>query len=254
MYVDESGDGSLNPYKDESSKYLCLTGVIINNDDYDTIENELKAIKFVHFDIDPLTSNYPLHRKELTKKTHPFQNLVDDTNRMIFDNSLKSFLSDWNFTIIAVLINKEDLESIYSKPYNPYRYGFGLLMEKYSIFLKRTGEAGDIVAESIEAKPDEKLKNTYTFLYENDFDFFHSEKFRKVLSSKQLILKKKSECCAGLEIADLIATAMKKYIIQTAISNNKIRPSFDDEIIECIKPKIFRSMGIEMGYGIKYFP
>jgi hypothetical protein len=254
MFVDESGDGNLSPYKDDASKFLCLTGIIINLDEADDIKYQMDALKYVHFDIDVFISNYPLHRKELTKCTAPFENLSDVSNHNIFNNAIKSFLMDWNFTIIAVLIDKERVEKVYTKPFHPYRYGFGILMEKFSIFLLDRGTTGDIMCESIGTKEDKKLKETYLSLYQYDFLNFNSQQFRQVLSSRELKMKKKSECIVGLEIADLIAKPMRRYILKCRAKHIFPRETFDDELIEVIEPKIFQKYGRLNGYGIKLFP
>jgi len=254
MYVDESGDNNLHPYPNDASKLLCLTGVIINLNDIEDIKYQMDAIKYIHFDIDVFNSNYPLHRKELINCTPPFDCLSDSFNRNFFNEALLFFLQEWPFHIISVLINKEQLESKYTRPYPPYRYGFAILMEKFSVFLLNHGSQGDIMCESIGKKEDKQLKYTYTSLFNNDFQRFSSEQFRRTLSSGDLKLKKKDKCITGLEIADLIAAPMKRYIIRNRTGLVFEREIFDDKIIEVIEPKIYHRNGCRNGYGIKLFP
>ncbi len=140
------------------------------------------------------------------------------------------------------------------KPFPPYRYGFAILMEKYSVFLLNRKSQGDIMCESIGKKEDKKLKYTYTTLFNNDFQNFSSEQFRRTLSTGELKLKKKCECVTGLEIADLIASPMKRYILRSRAGNRFEREIFDDELIEVIEPKIYQRNGCRIGYGIKLFP
>jgi hypothetical protein len=127
-------------------------------------------------------------------------------------------------------------------------------MEKYSVFLLNRKSQGDIMCESIGKKEDKKLKYTYTTLFNNDFQNFSSEQFRRTLSTGELKLKKKCECVTGLEIADLIASPMKRYILRSRAGNRFEREIFDDELIEVIEPKIYQRNGCRIGYGIKLFP
>lgn len=256
MFVDESGDACMKNFCNLNSEHLCLNGVILRLQDCQDIEIDINALKVVYFNINTDSSNYPLHRKEILNRTTPFDSLTDDILRQRFNAELIAFLNTWNFTTITVLIDKEKLKKKYKNPYNPYYFGFALLMERYMIFLKEKEAIGDIMAESINTTHDKKLKNVYSFLYHNDMPSFkfEREEFYTYLSSCELKMKPKKNCICGLEITDLLVNALKKKIYKTHYPEKSSIISFDEEILQAINGKILKKGKRENGIGLKVFP
>lgn len=254
IYIDESGDDHMKCFANESAEHLCLCGIIIKNTDIVEIQEDINALKVAYFNIDPDVQNYPLHRKEIMQKSPPFDCLNDTTIKDNFDTEFLSFLKKWKFTIVSVLIDKVKLKERYSNPRNPYRWGFALIMERFKIFLEEKGAVGDMMVESINGKHDKKLGEVYEFLYSNDFEFFMHKEFQKVLSSKQLKIKPKKSCYCGLEIADLIVTAMRKHTCSIYYPEKQYNNTFDNRIIENVKDNILTKKGRANGIGIKKFP
>jgi hypothetical protein len=244
----------MKSFYNPSAEHLCLCGIIIKHTDNVTIKENIDSLKSRYFEIDTENNNYPLHRKEITKKTHPFDCLSDPAIESEFNAELLSNLYAWDYTIITVLIDKAALKNKYSNPRNPYRWGFGLMMERYAIFLKKHKGCGDIMVESINKKHDKKLEELYEFLYNNDFEYFKHTEFQNVLSSKQLKVKSKKACICGLEIADLLASTMRKYINTLYYPARNSGSVFDEQLINGIKCKILKKNGCETGIGIKKFP
>jgi hypothetical protein len=256
MFVDESGDACMKKFCNPNSEHLCLNGVIIRLEDCYDIEIDINILKMEYFNIDAGSNNYPLHRKEILSRTPPFDSLADEEIRNRFNTELLSFLNEWNFTTIAVLIDKEKLKKTYSEPYNPYYFGFALLMERYIIFLKEKEAIGDIMAESINKTHDKRLKNVYSFLYNYDLPKlkFNHEEFHTYLSSRELKMKSKKNCICGLEISDLLVNALKKKIYKIHYPEKSSNISFDDEILKRINGKILKKGSREDGIGLKVFP
>jgi len=258
IFVDESGDDCTKNFTNKNSEFLCLTGVIIKEDYCQSITIDINSIKQSYFNIDTATKNYPLHRNEILKCTPPFNKLKDDNWRSSFNRDWLNNLNNWNFTITSVLIDKKKLLKKYSKPFNPYRFGFALLMERYLIFLQQNNAKGDIMVESISKTHDKNLKKTYSYLYFNDMPQFKlsCKEFQQYFTSCELKMKKKNMCVCGLELSDMLVSAMKKKILKEYYPDKELKCSFDDNVLLAINNKILKGnngRGIN-GIGIKVFP
>ena len=256
MFVDESGDDCMKNFCNLNSEHLCLNGVIVYLNDLPAIENDINIMKNVFFGIDTDINNYPLHRKEIIKCSPPFNSLTDDSIKDEFNSALINHLQAWNFTTITVLIDKQCLIKKYRRPFNPYYFGFALLIERFLIFLKSKRALGDVVAESINSKHDKHLKKLYEHLYHKGVPEFNLDKdeFQKYLSSCQLKMKKKKACIAGLEITDLLVNPLKKEIYKRFYPEKSLYKTFDDDILEVIIGKVLTKRSRLNGIGLKIFP
>lgn len=254
IYIDESGDDYMKNFANKSAEHLCLCGVIIKKTDLAEIQKDIDFLKIKYFKINPLEKNYPLHRKEIMKKSPPFDCLNDSVLENNFNDELLFLFKNWKFTIISVMIDKVKLKNKYIKPRNPYYWGFALLMERFKFFLEGQRAIGDMLVESINGQHDKKLGQVYEFLYFNDFEYFKHKEFQKVLSSKQLKIKSKKSCYCGLEIADLLVTVMKKITYTSHYPERLNNNTFDNKIIEAIQDKILTKLDKTIGFGIKIFP
>ena len=256
MFVDESGDDCMKHFINPNSEHLCLNGVILSISDCTEIETDINALKVNYFNIDTDSSNYPLHRKEILNCTAPFNTLSDEAVKQNFNEELLTYLREWDLTTITVLIDKEKLKKKYKTPYNPYYFGFALLMERYIIFLKEKDAIGDIMSESINKTHDKRLKIVYNYLYNNDMPILHlyHHEFQTYFSSCQLKMTPKMDCVCGLELTDLLVNALKKKIYKIHYPEKSSNISFDDEILQAIDGKILKKGKRENGIGLKVFP
>ncbi len=214
MYVDETGNSDLGSSDDQNHRYLGLTGVVLNLKYVaDVLQPELEALKrrfFTSHPDDPVV----LHRSEIINARPPFEALRDDHLRNQFDRELLQLLSEWQYVVITVCIDKRDHRDMYeSWRYDPYHYCLAVLLERFIFFLRRSGLKGDVMAESRGGREDRRLKDSYERLWENGTEYVVSSEFRDALTSKQLKVKPKINNIAGLQLADLLANPSRNEIL-----------------------------------------
>ena len=259
MYIDESGTNSSKNYEG-MNKYLTLAGVIIKKEDYLLITHELNLLKNKIFNFDLDTKNIILHKEDIYKAKNGFEFLRDPEKRKFFDEQLLNFLNKIPFTIIAVTINK----TTRCKRYGPYicdHYEITLetLLKRYVMFLDGNNSFGDVLIEARDKGQDKAIRKRYRSIYyygtkkrKNIIDM-PADRFQKRLSSNEIKLKPKRDNITGLQIADVIVSPMRNYILNK-YENIEHKKSYSLKIFNAIKNKIRtnkRGTIIE-GYGIVY--
>lgn len=192
--------------KDSKHRYLSLTGIImelgyVSEIAFPRIEKLKKAYFQSHVD-DPII----LHRKEIVNGKYPFQSLRDEKKRTDFDHDLFVLLRELDYNVITIIIDKLEHKTRYQVwQQDPYHYSLRILLERYILFLKGRGACGDVMAESRGGREDIRLKKSYEKVFREGTEYVNLEAFAKILTSRQLKIKEKSNNIAGLQIADLIA-------------------------------------------------
>lgn len=199
-----------------------------------------------------------LHRKELVNAKAPFASLRDIRLREAFNAELLRLITDLDYTVISVLIDKLAHRECYGEWANdPYHYCMEVLMERFVLWLKDKGNAarGDILAESRGGKEDKRLKQVFERLYQYGTDNISPNTFAAYLTSRKLKIKPKSANVAGLQFTDLIAHPLYKSMIA---ERETVTPpeNFGREIYEILtRNKIRRKWdGTLKGYGLKWLP
>jgi hypothetical protein len=254
LYIDESGDHTYYLTSTEPGKiYLGLTGLIIDQEYYRTrFHPELESLKQKHFPHNP-DEPVILHRKEIVNRSGSFWRLKDNECDAAFSEDLLRFLSDQQYSIITVVIDKNSHVRRYGvRAYNPYHYCLILMMERYSGYLHFQKAKGDVMAESRGAAEDRLLKAAYKNIYDNGTYYHNSEFFQQTLTSCEIKLKPKTKNIAGLQIADIIAYPSKQEILADYDRYERYsEDSFNQRICDCIQVKynkqVFR--GRLFGYG-----
>ena len=238
MYIDEVGNPDLESSDNPNHRYLSLTGVMLNLDHVGLFicpqMEDLKRRYFGFYHDEPII----LHRKELLHQLPPFQSLKDTRIRKQFDEELLNLLSEWEYTVCTVCLDKKRHKETYTTwRYDPYHFCLELLLERFFYFLKRNAVIGDVMAESRGGKEDRRLKDAFSRLWEHGTHYISPEIFQSVLTSRELKIKPKISNVAGLQIADLIAYPSRAEIL-TENKISEIRPcSFTREIIEILQTK-----------------
>lgn len=255
LYIDEVGNSDLKASQNPNHRYLNLTGILIDLDHVrDVIFPETEQLKQAFFNSHP-DEPIILHRRELVRRLKPFQALNNPELRAKFDEALLDRLTNWNYHVISVTIDKLEHQNQYEVwRYHPYHYCLHILLERYVMFLENEQCVGDVMAESRGGREDRKLKESFTRTYDNGTSYVVKERFQDVLTSKQLKLKNKKSNIAGLQLADLLAHPCNKSII--ASRNNQKQPEdFGGKIIDILsKSKYLRNPrnGKIEGWGKKW--
>jgi hypothetical protein len=194
----------------------------------------LKAKYFHSHPDDPVI----FHRKEMLNGRPPFQSLRNPLVRESFDEELLALLNCWDYKVLTVCIDKKNHKESYTTwRYDPYHYCLAILLERYSFFLNRKNEVGDVIAEARGGNEDKRLKASYHRLWAQGTEYLTPDKFQKVLTSCQLKVKSKQNNIAGLQLADLLAHPSRNEILsEQGFLDREIAP-FARKIIELLQTK-----------------
>lgn len=251
IYIDEVGNHDLKSSDLPGNRYLSLTGVIVNLEYVRThLHPEMEALKTSFFQSHP---DEPLifHRKEILNAKHPFEALRDNEVRENFDNALLNKLTEWEYLVITVCLDKKNhLETYKTWRYDPYHYCLAMIIERFAFFLEQEVAIGDVMAESRGGKEDRRLKESFTKLWADGTDFVEASRFQGVFTSKQLKVKPKASNVSGLQLADLIAHPSRNEILDVERKLDKPLAPFALRIIEILKDKYYQSE--QHVYGKKF--
>lgn len=256
MYIDESGNSDIGTAAGENNRFLCLTGVIFDLEYVNSVfAKELEDFKSKFFGVNA-DNPIILHRKDIVNYRGKFNILKDQNIRDRFNQELFEKISNWQFTIISVLIDKKEIVSTYGEwAQHPYHFCLEVLLEKYIIFLKDKHAIGDVLIESRDKEDDRKLSEVYRNLYSNGTRFVNGEELRRFLSSVEIKIKPKSANIAGLQIADLLVTNIRnRMLIKYKLKQNENPDSFGNQLVNLIIPKIYKHGTKIWGYGLKKLP
>lgn len=255
IYIDEVGNADLGSSNLTDHRFLGLTGVIFALDDVkSTLNPQLAAIKQKYFERDP-DEAIIFHRKELVRKKPPFSILQNNEIETQFNQEFIQMMTNLNFVIISVLMDKKEHNEKYAKwKYDPYHYCMEIIVERFFFFLRDKNAVGDLRFEGRGGKEDIRLKKSFTRIYQNGTHFITHADLEKYLTSKQLKIKPKQANIAGLQIADLLAHPVRRFIFRNYLNMNEERKTFGDKIIKAIEGKFHSKNGKINGYGIKVLP
>jgi len=233
-------DSSSNPLH----RFLSLTGVIIDlNYVNKTLYPEMEKLKADFFDSHP-DDPIILHRKEILNAKHPFKVLRDEKIRKKFDKNILKYLSNWDYTVISVCLDKKSHKETYQVwRYDPYHYCLALLLERYMFFLDQHHAKGDVMAESRGGKEDMRLKKSFLNIWNEGTEYISPQRLHHVLTSKQLKVKPKANNISGLQLADLIAHPSRNEILDDEGLLDRPLPPFGTKVIDILQHKYYRHYG-----------
>lgn len=259
LYVDESGDHVFHDEKrlaEPGHRYLALVGCWFPQGvkylEFHRALERLKQKHFPHSPDDPVI----LHRKEIIHCSGAFWRLRDDRARASFDDDLCALVGCTEFSLVGVCVDKLALKRKYLNPFHPYHLALGFLLQRYCGWLNHSNRTGDVMAESRGGSEDTRLKNAYDHIWTHGDRHHKSEFYRQALTSREAKLKKKSENTAGLQVADLLARAVRDDILQEQGTLNEGMAPFDARLLDVTRPKYNCHLydGRIAGYGRVFFP
>ncbi len=244
MYVDEVGNSDLDSSSNPLHRFLSLTGVIIDlNYVSKTLYPEMEKLKAEFFNSHP-DDPIILHRKEILNGKHPFEVLRDEKIRKKFDKNILKYLSNWEYTVISVCLDKKSHKETYQIwRFDPYHYCLALLLERYMFFLDQHHAKGDVMAESRGGKEDMRLKKSFLNLWNEGTEYISPQRLHNVLTSKQLKVKPKANNISGLQLADLIAHPSRNEILDDEGLLDRPLPPFGTKVIDILQHKYYRHDG-----------
>lgn len=242
MYLDESGDHSLNKI-DPQFPVFCLAGCIFDSEKYIKYSELIDKFKLKYFD----DKNVILHSREIRKCTSPFNILLNKNTKTKFYRDLDKIMANMSYTIIASAILKQNLCDHYSDPTNPYDLSLRFIMERFLFYLEEKREKGYLSVESRDPKSNTDLLNAFTEIINNGSNcpshHIIAERFQDKIEKLDFVTKKQND--NGHQVADLVAYPIANYAMYRTRKNLAF---------EVIKNR-FRSRNNRiMGYGLKIFP
>jgi hypothetical protein len=252
--LDEVGHADLKASEDPNQRYLSLTGVICGLTYYtDTVVPRINTVKREAFGCEGVV----LHRTDIVRATGPpFDVLRDAAARERFDRATLAAISDLEYTVITVTIDKlEHVRRYRVWQAHPYHYCMECLIERYVKWLEKGRHVGDILAEARGKKEDKKLKATYAHLFNRGTRFVDSARIRRPLSSHELKLSPKCANVNGLQLADLLAHPSFRHSWAIA-TGAQMNAQFGTQVARILEEEKYdRSpSGATQNYGRKWLP
>lgn len=245
MAVDESGTSRLYDDEDgrtEENRWIVISGAIFSQSDNEDNIEKILALKNKYWQNGMFHGERVVfHGREIKKGIGAFSKTVIDRDSFIGD--LCAVLSELEFEIASICIDKHEHCNQYSKPKNPYMLAYQFLLERFCMTLKY-GEHSSVMNESRGKKEDDKLYNLIKpFL--DDGEPYISSKIHQIddiyFNSKLTPDKQKSYFM--LEIADLSSYTLHRYL----------RDGYADGIFSALQKK-YQGGNLIKGRSYKVFP
>lgn len=242
FFLDETGDHGLS-FIDENFPVFLLCGCLIRGDILRTLEMRLDSLKLKFFGSEAVI----LHSRDIRKCEGAFQVLFDLDKKKVFYDELNLTLGSSEHTIIGAGINKKDYIIRYGKgAKDPYALSLSFILERLVFCLDGLDRNSNvkIKVEKRGKKEDRQLLAHYNSVIDTGTYYISSDRFAKRI--KEFKFHAKRENIAGLQVADLCAYPLARFIIN---------PTESYIPFSIIKDKIYSNKDGEFGgWGLKIFP
>jgi hypothetical protein len=240
LFIDESGDHNLIQI-DNQYPVFVLTEIIIEEKYHnETLVSELKTFKKELFDDEKII----LRTADIARNKKGFEKIKEPAFRNLFYQRLNNLLDGAEFKVIAAVVKKEKYKKRYGiRAIDPYLFCLEVLIERFIYELKEKNETGVIIAEARNSILDNQLEIAYLNIKVGGTRFLRPKEIKEHIEG--FYIKRKEENIAGLQIADLAASPIGRYIIGKNVKE-------DFKIIENKFRK--NSEGKYRGYGLVIFP
>ena len=237
VYVDETGDHSLDNVSVDFPMF-GLSFCIFNKQHYtESITPAVRGLKFRTFGHDMVV----LHEHDMRKKTGAFA-LMSKEPREAFMAEMTSIIEKADFTLIGIIIDKQELKARHANPGHPYHIAMEFGLERIYRFLLDHGQ-GDrltyIVCEARGKTEDAALELEFRRVRDGE------NWLRKALPFELIISDKKTNS-EGLQLADMTARPIALALL---------RPGQPNRAMEILDKKFYRDRdGRKEGVGLKCYP
>ncbi|MBC8179896.1 DUF3800 domain-containing protein [candidate division KSB1 bacterium] len=240
LFLDESGDHSLIKIDDQYPMFV-LAGVMMDREYHDTqavkIMKGLKQSLFRRTDI-------IFHTADISRNKNGFERLKETEFRNQFYGALNNMMAELKYMIVAVAIKKHEHNKKYGlAALDPYLLSLECIVERFVFECGDNNKQGLIVAESRNSILDNELELAYLNLKIQGTRYIKATQIKERI--KQFTIRDKKENLPGLQIADLVASPIGRFILK-----KKIKPDF-----EIIKNKFRKGKSEKIGgYGLVVLP
>lgn len=238
IYVDESGDHSLNSINPQYPVFVLVFCIFKKTDYANSVVPKFENFKFKHFGHDAVI----LHESDMRKQLKPFVFLKIRAKRNDFMDELNSLIEGVEFTVVATVIEKKKLVKSYEKLNNPYGLALKFCLERAFEFLRDKNQhhlVTHVVVEQRGRREDDELKLDFRRICGGEND--RSKKF-----NFEIVFADKKINSTGLQLADLTARP---------IGLKALHPEQQNRALDIIETKFQKNKaGGIVGWGFKVFP
>lgn len=240
LYIDETGDHGLTTINPDFPVFL-LCGVLVSEEEYENIRSSFNSIK------NRIWGNKQVvfHSRDIRKCEKEFVVLFDMELKRQFYESLNGALTEHQYTVIASAIRKDTYIMRFGKLSNDvYELALSFIIERSVFFLddiKTNSKELEIVIERRGKAEDKKLSEHFQRLLARGTGYVSATRLANY--KLKIVFRSKRENINGLQLADLVAYPIARYVIEPTRAN----PAFD-----VVEPKIHAKNGKR--YGLKVFP
>lgn len=237
VYVDESGDHSLNSIDPRYPVFVLAFCIFRKNTYNQHIAPALRALKFATFGHDMVV----LHEAEMRRSKGAFE-YMPLAERANFMAGLNQVIVEADFQLIAVAIDKQRLKLI-QEP-TPHAYHLALAHGLHSLFdllvqANQLGTLTHVVCEARGPKEDMELELEFRRLCDQ-------AAFVQQGISLEIVIADKKTNAEGLQLADLTARP---------IGLSVLRPAQHNRAVQLLETKYYRDgEGNKQGAGLKVLP
>ena len=240
LFLDESGDHGLVNV-DSAFPVFVLCGIILSDQQYQAVTEKMQVIKSQFWG----DKKVLFHSRDIRKCDNEFQILFDQEIKREFYAAINDLVATSDYTIITSAINKANHIKQYGKlASDVYEIALSFIVERSVFLLDDTPDKPhhlDIVIEQRGKREDTRLHEHFQRLYSRGTGYITPERIQTYCQS--IAFRSKAEDESGLQLADLIAYPVARYVLDPRRAN----PAFD-----VLEPKIYARKGHR--YGLKVFP
>ena len=230
LFIDESGDHGLTKIDTDFPVFL-LCGVLIKEEDYETVRQAINTLKHSIWG----NKEVIFHSRDIRKCEKEFQKLFDLDIKKYFYEELNKIIAGSSYTIIASAIQKDRFIEKFGKLQDDvYEVALSFVIEQAIVALNSMEAETNlsIVIEKRGKKEDKQLDDHFQRIVGKGTGKLTAEEVNK--SNPTFTFKNKRENINGLQLADLVAYPIARYVIEP----NRANPAFD-----VLESKIYRTNG-----------
>ena len=240
LFIDESGDHGLVNL-DPNFPVFLLCGILISEPNYNKLRDNINTIKHQFWN----NKTVILHSRDIRKCEKEFQILFDLKLKQSFYQQLNNVIVTSDYTVFASAIRKDKYIKTYGKLSNDvYELALSFIIERAVFYLDSLADNAKklhIIIEKRGKKEDKKLDEHFQRLIARGTGFVSAERLNAL--GMKITFKDKKENINGLQLADLLAYPIARYVID----KNRANPAFD-----LLEPKFYKRKSRR--YGLKIFP
>jgi hypothetical protein len=235
VYLDETGDHSLEKIDAQFPVFVLVFFVVDTADYCSKIVPAVTALKFKHVGHDGAV----LHSSDIRRERNDFVFLRHPEKRASFMTDVDTLMESLPYSVIAVAIDKAKHKQRYGpQSRNPYELALEYGMERLKWRLDAAAQTEVcMIAESRGKVEDDALRAAFFTLLQKGTQY-HS--FRHLTIRLEFVKKERN--VIGLQLADLIAYPIGKFVITGKLSAP----------MRIIFPKF--QQGTAWRHGFKVFP